>query len=135
MSANGWLQFAFYSLVLLATVRPVGVYMTRVLEGQRTWLDPVFRPFERLIYKLCRELVICDPGVWYCFCVPTPIWVKHNYRIQIARPTGDFMCHPLGRSGMVWEYLKDPPYAGVKGAEGNFLWIITRKRDCCMSGD
>jgi K+-transporting ATPase ATPase A chain len=53
MSANGWLQFAFYSLVLLATVRPVGVYMTRVLEGQRTWLDPVFRPFERLIYKLC----------------------------------------------------------------------------------
>ena len=53
MSANGWLQFAFYSLVLLATVRPVGIYMTRVLEGQRTWLDPVFRPFERLIYKLC----------------------------------------------------------------------------------
>ena len=35
----------------------------------------------RLIYKLNRELVICDPGVWYCFCVPTPIWVKHNYRI------------------------------------------------------
>ncbi|MGA8731333.1 MAG: potassium-transporting ATPase subunit KdpA [Terracidiphilus sp.] len=53
MSANGWLQFAFYSLVLLATVRPVGIYMTRVLEGQRTWLDPVLRPFERLIYKLC----------------------------------------------------------------------------------
>ncbi len=53
MSANGWLQFAFYSLVLLATVRPVGIYMTRVLEGQRTWLDPVLRPFERLIYRLC----------------------------------------------------------------------------------
>ena len=53
MSANGWLQFAIYSLVLLATVRPVGIYMTRVLEGQRTWLDPLFRPFERLIYKVC----------------------------------------------------------------------------------
>jgi len=89
----------------------------------------------RLIYKLNRELVICDPGVWYCFCVPTPIWVKHNYRIQIARPTKDFMCHPLGRSGMVWEYLKNPPFAGAKGSEGNFLWIITRKRDCCMSGN
>ena len=53
MSANGWLQFAIYSVILLATVRPVGIYMARVLEGERTWLDPVLRPFERLIYKLC----------------------------------------------------------------------------------
>jgi K+-transporting ATPase ATPase A chain len=53
MSANGWLQFAIYSLILLASVRPVGIYLARVLEGERTWLDPVLRPFERLIYKLC----------------------------------------------------------------------------------
>ncbi|MGO8760204.1 MAG: potassium-transporting ATPase subunit KdpA [Terracidiphilus sp.] len=53
MSVNGWLQFAIYSLVLLATVRPVGIYITRVLEGEWTWLTPVFRPIERLIYKLC----------------------------------------------------------------------------------
>src|SRR5664279_4733536 len=53
MSANGWLQFALYCLVLLATVRPVGIYLTRVFEGQRTLLDRVLRPLERLIYKLC----------------------------------------------------------------------------------
>ncbi len=53
MSANGWLQFAVYSIILLLTVRPVGAYLTRVLEGERTWLDPVLRPCERLIYKLC----------------------------------------------------------------------------------
>ena len=53
MSANGWLQFAFYSIVLLLTVRPMGIYLTRVLEGEGTWLDPVLRPIERLIYKLC----------------------------------------------------------------------------------
>jgi len=53
MSVNGWLQFAIYSVILLATVRPVGKYLTRVLEGERTWLDPVLRPFERIIYKLC----------------------------------------------------------------------------------
>src|SRR5271157_4659313 len=52
MSANGWLQFAIYSVVLLATVRPVGIYLARVLEGERTWLDAVLRPIERLIYKL-----------------------------------------------------------------------------------
>jgi K+-transporting ATPase ATPase A chain len=53
MTANGWLQFAIYSLILLATVRPVGIYLARVLEGERTWLDPVLRPIERLIYRLC----------------------------------------------------------------------------------
>jgi K+-transporting ATPase ATPase A chain len=52
MSANGWLQFALYSVVLLATVRPVGAYMARVFEGERTWLDPILKPIERLIYKL-----------------------------------------------------------------------------------
>ncbi len=52
MTTNGWLQFAVFSIVLALTVRPVGLYLTRVLEGQRTWLDPIFRPFERLIYRL-----------------------------------------------------------------------------------
>jgi K+-transporting ATPase ATPase A chain len=53
MTANGWLQFAIYSVILLVTVRPVGIFISRVIEGERTWLDPVLRPCERLIYKLC----------------------------------------------------------------------------------
>ncbi len=53
MSVNGWLQFGLYSIVLLLTVRPMGTYLAHVLEGERTWLDPVLRPIERLIYKLC----------------------------------------------------------------------------------
>jgi potassium-transporting ATPase potassium-binding subunit len=52
MSANGWLQFFVYSIVLLLTVKPVGLYLAGVLDGKRTWLDPVLRPAERLIYKL-----------------------------------------------------------------------------------
>ncbi len=53
MSTNGWLQFALYCLVLLATVRPVGTYLARVFEGQNTLLDRLLRPVERLIYRLC----------------------------------------------------------------------------------
>ncbi|MFZ1086185.1 MAG: potassium-transporting ATPase subunit KdpA [Terracidiphilus sp.] len=53
MTANGWLQFALFCLILLASVRPVGIYLARVLEGERTWLSPILRPFERLIYRLC----------------------------------------------------------------------------------
>jgi len=52
MTSNGWLQFAVYSALLLLSVKPVGIYLAKVLEGERTWLDPLFRPIERLIYKL-----------------------------------------------------------------------------------
>jgi len=53
MTANGWLQFAIFSIVLLLTVRPVGLYIAQVMERRRTWLDPVLHPIERLIYKAC----------------------------------------------------------------------------------
>jgi K+-transporting ATPase ATPase A chain len=53
MSANGWLKFAIFSLVLLATTPPVGIYLARVFEGERTWLDPLLRPIERFLYKTC----------------------------------------------------------------------------------
>jgi len=39
-------------VILLASVRPVGSYLARVLEGERTWLDRICRPLERAIYKL-----------------------------------------------------------------------------------
>jgi potassium-transporting ATPase potassium-binding subunit len=53
MSANGWMQFVVYSAVLLLLVKPVGIYLARVLEGERTWLDPFLRPIERLTYRVC----------------------------------------------------------------------------------
>ncbi len=53
MSANGWLQFAVFCVILLATVRPVGHLSGARAGRERTWLDPVLRPFERLIYKFC----------------------------------------------------------------------------------
>ncbi len=52
MTANGWLQFVLFSVIVLLTVRPVGLYLGHVLEGERTWLDPILRPIERLCYKL-----------------------------------------------------------------------------------
>ena len=52
MTAIGWLQFVVFSVVLIALVRPVGLYLARVLEGEWTWLTPVLRPVERLVYKV-----------------------------------------------------------------------------------
>ena len=53
MTVNGWLQFGIFCVALLCVTRPAGAYMARVLEGERTWLSPVLRPFEQLIYRLC----------------------------------------------------------------------------------
>jgi K+-transporting ATPase ATPase A chain len=52
MSANGWLQILFFFAVVLLVTKPMGAFMARVYSKERTWLDPVMRPVERLIYKL-----------------------------------------------------------------------------------
>ena len=54
MTANGWLQLLIYLVVLVAVTPPLGIFMTRVFSGERTWLTPVLRPLERLIYRCCR---------------------------------------------------------------------------------
>ena len=51
MTANGWFQIGAFFVVLLAVTRPLGLFMTRVFEGERTFLDPVLRPIERLLYR------------------------------------------------------------------------------------
>jgi K+-transporting ATPase ATPase A chain len=52
MTANGWFQILlFFGLVLLLT-KPVGIFMTRVFNRERTFMDPVLRPFERLLYRV-----------------------------------------------------------------------------------
>ena len=40
MTANGWLQFALFFGVMLLLMRPLGLYIARVVEGQKTFLDP-----------------------------------------------------------------------------------------------
>jgi K+-transporting ATPase ATPase A chain len=52
MTLNGLLQLGLYLVVLIALVKPLGAYMARVYEGESTWLDRVFGPIERLIYRL-----------------------------------------------------------------------------------
>jgi K+-transporting ATPase ATPase A chain len=47
-----WLQIGLYLLVLLLLVKPLGAYMAHVYQGERTFLTPVVRPVERLIYRI-----------------------------------------------------------------------------------
>lgn len=54
MSANGWLQIGVFLLAVFLVTKPLGIYMARVFSRERTFLDPVLRPLERLLYKLTR---------------------------------------------------------------------------------
>jgi K+-transporting ATPase ATPase A chain len=51
MTANGWLQIAIFLALILAVTKPLGIFMTKVFNRERTFLDPVLRPLERLIYR------------------------------------------------------------------------------------
>jgi K+-transporting ATPase ATPase A chain len=53
MTANGLLQITIYFLVLLALAKPLGLYMTKVMQGERTFMHRILRPLEAGIYKLC----------------------------------------------------------------------------------
>ncbi|WP_160009910.1 potassium-transporting ATPase subunit KdpA [Rhizobium sp. 18055] len=52
MTLNGWLQILLYCGIVLALVKPLGGYMTRVFTGERTFLSPVLVPIERGLYAL-----------------------------------------------------------------------------------
>ena len=52
MTINGWVQIAIYFVVLTALVVPLGRYMARVFEGERTFLTPVLGPVERGLYRI-----------------------------------------------------------------------------------
>src|ERR1700677_871165 len=52
MTANGWFQIFFFFALVLVCAKPLGLYMARVFERERTFADGIFRPFERLVYRL-----------------------------------------------------------------------------------
>jgi K+-transporting ATPase ATPase A chain len=52
MTLNGWLQITVFIAAILLLAKPMGVYMARVFEGRRTFLDPILRPCEKLLYRI-----------------------------------------------------------------------------------
>ena len=88
MTVVGWIQAGILFLIVLAFVKPLGGFMARVFEGERTWLSPVFVPVERLIYRLAgiRE---DEEMPWYtymfavlAFSVVSFFWLYVLLRIQ-----------------------------------------------------
>ena len=53
MTGNGWFQIFLFFCLVIALTKPLGNFLYRVFERKSTFLDPVLRPVERLIYRVC----------------------------------------------------------------------------------
>jgi potassium-transporting ATPase potassium-binding subunit len=97
MTGIGWAQIALYSLLLLALTRPLGLYMARVMEGERTFLTPVLGPIERLLYRLFGV----DPDEdmrWttYAFAMLAFSLVSMLFSYAVLRLQGMLPFNPMG---------------------------------------
>jgi K+-transporting ATPase ATPase A chain len=52
MTLNGWLQILLFLALVFAVTKPMGVFMARVFNREKTFMDPVLRPVERLLYRV-----------------------------------------------------------------------------------
>jgi K+-transporting ATPase ATPase A chain len=54
MTLNGWLQILLFFAIIVLITKPMGIFLAHVFNRERTFLDPVLRPVERLIHQLTR---------------------------------------------------------------------------------
>ncbi len=92
MTFNGWLQILFFFALILAVTKPLGVFMARVFNRERTFLDPALRPVERVIYRLTgvdetREMRWTEYGVaMLLFSVVSMLALYALQRLQYYLP-------------------------------------------------
>ena len=86
----------------------------------------------RVVYKLIRQYTLADTATNVCGPVLWPIWTKSHYRLQVMRPVRDYTCQPIGRSGLIWGAMKNPPYSAGNNKSDNFDWVLVRKKLCCL---
>ncbi len=106
MTINGWLQIAVFLGVVLLITKPIGVFMARVFNREKTFLDPVLRPVERLIYRLCfvdenHEMRWTEyAGAMLLFSVVSMLLLYLMLRLQAYLPL-----NPQKFSGVMPEHL------------------------------
>lgn len=83
----------------------------------------------RLIYKMNRMFMICDPFP-QCGCINTPVWIKSHYKLHTARP-GIRDTYPIGKSAKFYDSFLNTPYMGALGPNDEFLWVVYRIQRCC----
>ena len=97
MTFNGWLQILFYLVLLVLLVKPLGAYMAQVYQGERTLLDPLLGPLERLLYRLAG-VSLADEMDWKTYAVALLLFsgVGFIFLYGLQRLQGILPLNPLG---------------------------------------
>ena len=112
MGANGYLQLAFYVVVLVALAKPLGAYMARIYEGQPAWLNQAGAPIERLIYRLCGVDSSKEMG-----------WIEYTVALLVFNLLGGLAVYGLQR---LQAYLPFNPAAmGAVSPDSSFNTAIS----------
>ncbi|MEX0801500.1 MAG: potassium-transporting ATPase subunit KdpA [Dehalococcoidia bacterium] len=101
MTFNGWIQIAFYFLVLLAITKPLGLYMYKVFTGERTWLSPVLRPVESGLYRVSGVDENQEQG-WLRYAIAVLLFSLAGFTVVYAlqRLQGDLPFNPADMSAV-----------------------------------
>src|SRR5882757_6670399 len=83
---EGWLQIAIFVAVLVALIKPVGIYMSRVFTNQRVFLSPVVGPIERITYKVLRVKPEAEGQDWKAYA--------RSVAVARARPSSGNVLSP-----------------------------------------
>lgn len=101
MNMLGVMQIALFAIVLTALVKPLGSFMAKVFQGERTWLSPVLGPVERGIYRLCG-IDASSERSWKSYAIAVLLFNLVGflavYSIQLAQ--GVLPLNPQGFAGV-----------------------------------
>src|SRR6202022_3872841 len=102
MTTNGWIQIFVFLAVILVLTKPLGVYMARVFSRERTFLDPVVRPIERLLYRLT--------GVDEAHRVR---WTEYAFTMLLFSGASMLLLHLIERAQHLLPWLNPRKFAAV----------------------
>jgi K+-transporting ATPase ATPase A chain len=102
MAISGVWYIVVYFLILLALTKPLGLFMAHVFEGERTFLHPLLRPLERLVYRLCGIREDSEQR-WtqYAASILAFSLVSLLFVYAIQRLQGLFPLNPMGFSSSI----------------------------------
>jgi potassium-transporting ATPase potassium-binding subunit len=103
--AQGWLQIAVFLVVLIALVKPMGIYMARVFTHQRVFLSPVVAPIERLAYRALRVRPDAEGQDWKAYARSAIVFSMFSWLALylILRTQGIQPLNPEGFHSGPWD--------------------------------
>lgn len=123
MTINGFLQIILYLLVLLLLAKPLGRYMARVYQGERTLLDPVLRPVERLLYRLFGVRLDASKGSNIVVAAEEMSWQTYTIAMLLFSAVGLLFLYGLQRLQVLLPF--NPVLLGAVTPDSSFNTAVS----------